>query len=188
MNAKGDFWTSTATRNILTQGYTYPELVDKPSNATLVTRIKTLYSGPADVPVTATKKPRQIKRQDTQPTEKELYLAEVKLPTCGLSDGQGGGAPYSVLVFLGDVPADAKDWTDSKSFVGPASTLGAMIPSDQITTSTIDLSLALEAAIKDGLTTAEKAKEYLADNLHYRVGLVSTIRPQSGLKNLANTL
>lgn len=163
--------------------YTYPELADNPSNTTLVRRIKTLYSGPADVPVTATKRAIKATRQSSQPTEKELYLAEVKLPTCGLDNGQGGGAPYSVLVFLGNVPSDAKDWVSSDTFVGPASTLGAMIPSDQVTTSTIDISIALEKAIEDGLTSNEKAKEYLMENLHYRVELVSGSPSQAEVPN-----
>jgi tyrosinase len=183
MNTAGDFWTSTATRNIHDQMYTYPELADNPSNATLVKRIKTLYSGPADVPVTATKRALEAKRQGSGPTEKELYLAEVKLPTCGLDNGQGGGAPYSVLIFLGDIPSDSQDWVTSDSFVGPASTLGAMIPSDQVTTSTIDLSLALEKAIADGLTSDEEAREYLKKNLHYRVALVRRQTRQTQIKS-----
>ncbi|KAF2690201.1 Di-copper centre-containing protein [Lentithecium fluviatile CBS 122367] len=183
-NAAGDFWTSAAAREIRTQGYTYPELANNPSNATLVKTIKDLYSGPADVPVTATKTVRNTKRQGSEPTEKELYLAEIKLPTCGLDDGQGGGAPYSVLIFLGDVGNDAKDWITSDSFVGATSTLGAMIPSDQVTTATIDLSFALEKAIAGGLTSAEKAKEYLKANLHYRLAIGEVEIPKKEVANL----
>jgi hypothetical protein len=35
--------------------------------------------------------------------------------------------------------------------------------------------VALEKAIAEGLTTIDKAKEYLEKNLHYRVELVSTL-------------
>ena len=104
--ASGDFWTSANSRNIRDMGYTYPELSNNPSNATLVASIKAQYSGPADVPVTNAKS----KRQDPQPTKKTLYLAEAKLPLYGLDDGAGGGSPYNLLVFLGNVSSHSAEW------------------------------------------------------------------------------
>lgn len=168
-NAAGDFWTSTSSRNIRDMGYTYPELANNPSNATLVASIKAQYSGLADVPVTNTK--AKAKREDSK---KELYLAEVNLPTYGLDDGNGGAAPYNVLIFLGNVGNDAKEWTTSDSFVGLASTLGGVnIQIDQKVSVPVDLSNALEKAIADGLTSVDEAEDYLKANLHYRLELVS---------------
>lgn len=172
-NAAGDFWTSNSARNINDLGYTYPELADNPSNATLVASIKAQYSGPADV-VVASSKVTRVASRDTMPSIKELYLAEIKLPSYGLDNGVGGGAPYNVLLFLRDVPTDAKTWQSAKSFVGLVSTLGAPgLQIDQTTSHTIDLSLALEQAIKSGATTESEAGRYLKENLHYRIGLVS---------------
>ena len=157
-------------------GYTYPELADSPSNATLVASIKAQYSGPADVPVTSTKARRTIIR-DTAPVTKELYLAEITLPSYALDNGVGGGAPYNVLIFLGDVPADVKEWQSVESFVGLASTLGApRLQIDQTTSHTIDLSLALQKAVDSGATTETEAGVYLKKNLHYRLGLVSAMK------------
>lgn len=157
-------------------GYTYPELASNPKNATLVASIKAQYSGPADVLVT-TKSKVKTKRADGPPTKQEKYLAEVKLPTYGLDDGAGGASPYNVLLFLGDVPSNTKTWQGSESFVGMASTLGGLhLKIDQIVPATVDLSLALQKAIDNKATTEDKAEEYLKQNLHFRLGLVSEHR------------
>ncbi|KAF2749170.1 Di-copper centre-containing protein [Sporormia fimetaria CBS 119925] len=42
-DASGQFWTSNLVRDVTKLGYTYPELVGRPSNATLVAKIKSLY-------------------------------------------------------------------------------------------------------------------------------------------------
>lgn len=139
--------------------------------------IKAQYSGPADVPVTTTKA-KHVADRDTAPVTKELYLAEITIPSYGLNNGVGGGAPYNVLVFLGDVPTEAKDWQNAESFVGLASTLGAAgLQVDQTTTHTIDLSLAVQKAFESSEASESKVKEYLKENLHYRVGLVSNALP-----------
>jgi len=171
-NAAGDFWTSNAARNIRDMGYTYPELANNPSNATLVASVKAQYAGPADVPVTSTKARRALKRGPSE----ELFLAEISFPAYGLDNGRGGSAPYNVLLFLGDVPTDTKTWQHAESFVGLASTMGGVtVQSNQIVSQTIDLSTTLQKAIDAGATTTENAKEYLKENIHYRLGLVSTV-------------
>jgi len=151
-------------------GYTYPELSNNPSNATLVASIKAQYSGPADVPVTNAKS----KRQDPQPTKKTLYLAEAKLPLYGLDDGAGGGSPYNLLVFLGNVSSHSAEWLDSEIFVGMVSTLGGRnMQSEQTTQSTVDLSLSVDKSIAAGKMTVAKVEEYLKSNLRWRLELVS---------------
>lgn len=172
-NTAGDFWTSNSARSIADLGYTYPELANNPTNATVVASIKAQYSGPSDVLVTKSAAKR-VSSHNTSPAIKELYLAEIDLPSYGLDNGIGGGAPYNVLLFLGDVPSDAKAWESAESFVGLASTLGAPgFQVNQTTTHTIDLSLALEKAVKSGATTEGDALEFLKQSLHYRLGLVS---------------
>ncbi|PVI00309.1 Di-copper centre-containing protein [Periconia macrospinosa] len=161
-NAQGDFWTATTSRNFTNMGYTYPELVDNPSNATIVAAIKTQYSGPPDVPVENSR----ARTQTSSPSKKELFLAQVKLPSYGLDDGRAGSAPYNVLLSLGKSSNSAED------IVGIASALGnANSKNDKITTVPIDLSSALDKAIASGATTADKAQEYLKTNLHYRLEL-----------------
>lgn len=175
-NAAGDFWTSTAAREIRTQGYTYPELADKPTNTTLVARIKAQYSGPSNVPVTSTKRSVQ-KGDDTVAMKKTLHLVEIQLPMYGLDNGRGGASAYSVLVFLGDVDHDPSKWSTSDSLVGTAASLGSVhMQSSQVVPSTIDLSHTLEKAIAAGATSADQAEEYLKANLKYRLELVSISR------------
>jgi tyrosinase len=167
----GAFWTSNDVRDITKLGYTYPELVGNPPNATLVASIKAQYS---DAPATMSKS----KRQAGAPKNTTLYLAEITLPLYGLDNGAGGASPYSVLVFVGDVGNDASKWTNSEAFVGLASTIGGtMMKNDQVAVSTVDLTYPLSKAIASGATTEEKAVEYLKENLHYRIELVSRSFP-----------
>lgn len=175
-NAAGDFWTSNSARNIRDMGYTYPELVNNPSNATLVASIKAQYSGPADVPVTSTK--ANLISKASAVTIKKIYLVDILLPIGGLDNGVGGSAPYNVLVFLGDVPTNANGWQNAESFVGLASTLGApRLKTTEVTSYKIDLSLAIQRIVDSGTTTENEVAEYLKKNLHYRVGLVSLSIP-----------
>lgn len=165
-NAAGDFWTSTHARNIETMGYTYPELVNKPSNNTLKASIKSQYE---DKNQTAAK---TTKRQDESAlTKGRVYLAGVKLALFAFADGEGSSQPYNVLVFLGDVPADPKGWSKADSFVGIASSLGGNnMVNERSTTVLVDLTTALA---EQGVASDEAAAEYLKENLHWRLGLVS---------------
>lgn len=171
-NVAGDFWTSNSARDIRDMGYTYPELVNNPSNATIVASIKAQYSGPANVSVTSTKANRVSKVNGA--TTKKLYLVEIVLPIGGLDNGIGGSAPYNVLLFLGDVPTDAETWQNAESFVGLASTLGApRLKADETTSYKIDLSLAIQKVVDSGAVGESVVVKYLKKNLHYRLGLVS---------------
>ncbi|KAF2123203.1 common central domain of tyrosinase-domain-containing protein [Lophiotrema nucula] len=184
-NAAGDFWSSTDARSIQNMGYTYPELVRNPPNATLVASIKAQYSGPADVPVTA---PKSAKRDDKNATTTELYLAQVNLPLYGLDNGVGGASAYDVLVFVGDVSGSPKNWTHSDNFYGIASTIGGGIQSDQIAITTVDLSEALQKGIDSGATTKGEAVDYLKKNLRYRLQIGNVKIPREKVKDLKVSL
>lgn len=148
-------------------GYTYPELVDNPANSTLIANIKAQYSD------AATPKARS-KRQDNAPvpTKGRLYLAEITIPIFGFSDGEGSSTPYNVHTFLGDVPSDPKLWLTSESYVAMTSTTGGLhMDTDQSTTIIVDMTAALE---RNGIELDETHTiEYLKENLHWRLGLVS---------------
>lgn len=168
-NAAGDFWTATSSRDISSMGYTYPELANNPSNASIVAAIREQYSGPPDVPVGASEAKSQISSAST----KELFLAQVKLPPYGLDDGREGSAPYNVLLSLGQ-SSNGTQASPGENVVGVASSLGGInMQNDQITSVPIDLSAALDEAIASGATTTENAQDYLKTNLNYRVELVS---------------
>ncbi|CAI6323107.1 unnamed protein product [Periconia digitata] len=174
-NAAGDFWTATNSRNINDMGYTYPELANNPSNASIVAAIKAQYSGPPDVPVGTA----QAKSQASSSSKRELFLAEVKLPPYGLDDGKTGSSPYNVLVSLEGV----------EEIAGMASTLGsASVRDDKITPVPVDLTSALNKAIADGATTAEKARDYLKANLKYQVELGGVDIPKEDIPLLEVSL
>ncbi|KAF2642681.1 Di-copper centre-containing protein [Massarina eburnea CBS 473.64] len=167
-NAAGDFWTSSSSRNIVDLGYTYPELANGATNESIVASIKAQYSGPSDILVTTSK--TQLQSSTTAATE--LYLAEVKLPLYGLDDGDNGAAPYNVLLFLGEPKGDSNDWAFGENFIGTVSSLGGRnIQMENTTPAPIDLSATLAKAISAGVTTNEKAKDYLKTNLKYRLEL-----------------
>lgn len=171
-------------RDISTMGYTYPELASNPSSAAIRASINAQYSGPADVPVTPTKK-LKVKRQDTTPAHKEVFFAEIGLPIYGLDNGEGAASPYSVLIFLGDVGEDAKSWVSSNSFVGIASTLGGQgSHTNQIRVARVDLSSKIDKAVASGLTSRENVVDHLKKNLHWRVQLVSAEVEDQGCSDL----
>jgi tyrosinase len=164
-SAQGEWWTSRNSRDTQVMGYTYPELVGRPDNATLVKSVKDLYAG------SATGSGARMARRSGEGNG-TVYLAQVTLPLYGLPNDEDGSSPYDVLIFLGDVPADAAAWSSSESFVGVASTLGGLnMQSEQVTTATVDLTAALEQNTVDG---DGSIADYLKENLHWRVGLVST--------------
>ena len=170
-NTAGTFWNSNDVRNIRNLGYTYPELANNPSIATLTANINKQYGGPADLPVTASSsKTRALKV--AEPLEK--YFAQVNLPAYGLDDGKDGSLAYNILIFAGEVGNDASSWVTSSNMIGIASTLGGVgMKQDLTLTSLIDITPTLTKALEDGSTTSEKAVDYLKEKLSYRIEIVS---------------
>jgi tyrosinase len=156
MNAAGDFYTPATAKDITKLGYTYPELVNNPSNATLIAMLKNNYSGPE------TGGSPKMKRQE-QNSNSQAYLAEAELPATG--------NPYSLYIFLGDVTGEAADYTGLESFVGLASTLGTH--ADLTLHQMVDVTATVEEKIEAGETTAEGAVDYLKGNLKWRLVFVS---------------
>jgi tyrosinase len=168
LNAAGDFWTSTLSRNIETFGYSYPELIGHPSNSSLVAQIKTLYAGPANGGTTTKLRRDQASKESTR-----AYLAQVTMPLYGL----GEGSPYNVLIFVGDVTGEAKDWLSLDTFAGISATLGgANMNSDQKATTTVDITSSVENAIAKGSikdNSLEAVTKYLKEQMRWRIELVS---------------
>ncbi|PVH98840.1 Di-copper centre-containing protein [Periconia macrospinosa] len=163
-NAAGDFLTSADVRNIENLGYTYPDLINT-SEEQLRANINTLYGGPDDG-----EEESQSRSAPKTTSSYTKYLAEIQLPLYALDDGNGGSLAYNVLVFLGDVSSDAKSWAASDSLVGTATTLGGVkMKNEQIAPYLVDLTSALNRAIKNGKTTSEKALDYLKENVSYRL-------------------
>src|SRR3954463_3909194 len=95
-DTKGTLFSSSDVRNTNSLGYSYPELINKPSNDTLKAAIAALYAGP---PAKFLKK-----RQASNDTLARDYLVKVELPWTAIN------GTYSVGVFLGKTDAAPADW------------------------------------------------------------------------------
>ncbi|KAH7132594.1 hypothetical protein B0J11DRAFT_601212 [Dendryphion nanum] len=155
-NAAGDFWTSANSRRIADLGYTYPELVNSPSAANIITIVKNLYSGPA-----TGGPPAAAKRQETTPTPKKDFMANIQIPNLDIA--------YSLYLFVGDVSGGADDWAGLESFAGITSSLESHGGSKEVSDS-IDITYAIDKSIAAGKTTPEGAVEYVKKTLKWRVG------------------
>ncbi|ORX94962.1 hypothetical protein BCR34DRAFT_525763 [Clohesyomyces aquaticus] len=176
-NAKGDWWTSANSRNTRDMGYTYPELASNPSNSTLVKQIKTLY-GPATGFAAKYKRQNHLPSRSTKQTR---YLAKVEFPVYGLN----AGAPYNVLMFLGNVSSDSKTWLGSEAFVGLASSLGGVnMRSEMVATATVDLNDKIEKKIGSKELTVEGTVEYLRANLRWRMELGENEIPKKEVEGI----
>ena len=166
MNALGDMWTATTTRNWTFFGYTYPELASNPSNATLTATINKLY-GPKHLNTTLSPTTPSGSPNSTNTTAPTLdWLCEVKMPV-------DISISYSVRAFLGDPPSDPRAWATDASYVGQLSTLSSpRMKSDVHVTGTISLTDRLAQAHANGsLPSLDKAAvaAYLKKHFTWRI-------------------
>ena len=156
-STSGDWWTSLNSRNIADLGYTYPELIDNPSNETLIFRINALYR---DSDLATQGKELSMLVSDVE------YIVQVKMPA-------SESLSYNVLLFLGEVSDDPASWTTQKSFVSKTSSVVATSAERLFSTlGTIVLTNFVNARIVDGHLRKEDILEYLKTNLQWRLGLV----------------
>ncbi|KAH7109433.1 hypothetical protein B0J11DRAFT_601627 [Dendryphion nanum] len=146
-NKAGDFWTSNLVRDIKTLGYTYPELLNNPSNDTIKANIKNLYDDGTVKTV--------IKRQENGTHTSRDYNVRIISP-----------AGYSTFVYLGE--------TTSENFVGVYSTLFdlGMAKTDRLFSNTVGLSSKIiEAAEKGALKGTDEASvvEFLKKELKFKI-------------------
>lgn len=159
-NTAGDFWTSNLVRDITKLGYTYPELMDKPSNDTLKARVNALYY---DAPKTTL-----TRRQEGDIQTTRDYNARIELPT-----------GYSASVFLGEPGDNPINWPADEQYAGSFSTkfnVGLSLD-DNVLNGLVGLSRKIAKAHEDGKLQSvdEKAVvSYLKANLKLKiVGTVS---------------
>lgn len=175
MNALGDMWTSTTSRNWTSFGYTYPEIMNDPSNKTFTSTLNKLYkpaaqglnntdavnSAPGDNAInngTSNSPVKAVKAIDWQ--------AEVNMPT-------DIKISYSVRAFLGKPDADPKNWPTDPNYVGQLASMSSpRMSSDLIVTGSIALTDQLAQKHKSGeLKSLRKddVKAYLKDNFTWRI-------------------
>jgi tyrosinase len=172
MNALGDMWTSTTSRNWTSFGYTYPELMSGPSNQTFTSTLNKLYKPTTqglDNTNTTTPVPGNSNNNNgtTNGTSKATdWLCEVKMPT----DIQ---ISYSVRAFLGEPDADPKNWPTDPNYVGQLASMSSpRMNSDVIVTGNIVLTERLAQKHQSGeLKSLDKAEvaAYLRANFSWRI-------------------
>jgi tyrosinase len=167
MNALGDMWTSTTSRNWTSFGYTYPELENNPSNATLTSSINQLYKpqtqGLNNTNITIPATDGNNTNVTTQATD---YLCEVKMPT-------DIKISYSVRVFLGEPSTNPVDWPTDDNYVGQLATMSSpRINSSVIVTGNIVLTEKLAQKHASGELESldkETVMTYLKKNFSWRI-------------------
>lgn len=180
-NQGDQFWTSASARNTESLRYTYPELRDGPSEATLRARVTRLYGSAPGISRTAARKVKRDIDEDlktvpdvdivlnvTSGDTVFQYTAEVDMPRTV------NGESYNFLLFLGEPGDDASQWLSNANLVDMQSTFsGAMAGgADDILPATIFLTDAIlekfAAGELDGLDR-DTVVDYLTATLQWRV-------------------
>lgn len=167
MNADGDMWTSTTSRNCSSFGYTYPELMNNPSNATFTSTLNKLYKpttpGLPDNTNTTLPVPGNSTNTTTSATD---WLCEVHMPT-------DIKISYSVRAFLGPPPTDPTLWPTAPNYIGQlASMSSSRMSSDIIVSGTISLTSTLAQKYAAGELKSlakQDVAAYLKEQFHWRI-------------------
>lgn len=172
MNALGDMWTSTTSRNWTSFGYTYPELMSNPSNQTFTSTLNKLYKpasqglNDANTTLPAPGNGTDNDRTTNRTMKATDWLCEVKMPT----DIQ---ISYSVRAFLGEPDADPKNWPTDPNYVGQLASMSSpRMASDVIVTGNIVLTERLaqkHAAGELKSLSKEDVAAYLKKNFSWRI-------------------
>ncbi|ESZ90589.1 hypothetical protein SBOR_9022 [Sclerotinia borealis F-4128] len=155
----GNFYSAADVRNVEILGYSYPEIVNHPSNSTLQQSIAALYAGP---PAT-----RFNKRQAATTSLPRDYVVKIDLPWTALN------GTYSVGVFLGKSNAKPDAWANDAAFVGMHATLGSqsMTPNNVVASSNVHLTDALLKKHDEGVLpnlNEDTIINYLTANLEWK--------------------
>jgi tyrosinase len=170
MNADGDMWTSTTVRNWTSFGYTYPELMDNPSNETFTATLNKLYKPPTQgLPDSSASLPKP----GTSNTTSNITTQAVTDWSCEVNMPSDIKISYAVRAFLGEPPSDPTSWSTSTNYIGQlASMSSARMKTDVIVTGTIALSAALAEKHAAGeLKSLDKpdVAAYLKEHFHWRI-------------------
>jgi tyrosinase len=167
MNALGDMWTATTSRNWTSFGYTYPEVANNPSNATLTSSINHLYKsqtqGLSDTNATIPAPGGSTNNRTAQAID---WQCEVNMPT-------DIKISYSVRAFLGEPSSNPIDWPTDPNYVGQLASMSSpRMTSSVIVTGNIGLTEALAQKHASGeLKSLDKAtvQAYLKEKFSWRI-------------------
>jgi tyrosinase len=178
-DAQGTFWTSNSARQVGAFGYTYPEIQDNPSDATLRSRINDLY-GPQAAGISPAIAQGAKKRSPVLDTDVAIplditpgetlheYVASVTMPLNPL------GATYSLALFLGPFVKDPTTWMTDSNYVGSHSILAmmGMLNTEDLVTGEIVLTQPLLKKFAEGSLTGldqQTVIQYVHDNMQWAI-------------------
>jgi tyrosinase len=167
MNADGDMWTSTSSQNWTSFGYTYPELMSKPTNESFTSSLNKLYK-PQTQGLNSTNAtiPLPGGNATNVTTQAMDWLCEVNMPT-------DIKISYSVRAFLGEPNADPKKWATDPNYVGQLASMSSRrMSSNVIVTGSIALTEKLAQKHRAGeLKSLDKddVATYLKANFSWRI-------------------
>ncbi|OAG18877.1 tyrosinase [Alternaria alternata] len=167
MNALGDMWTATTSRNWTSFGYTYPEVANNPSNATLTSSINNLYKahtqGLSDTNSTVPAPGGGTNNRTTQAID---WQCEVNMPT-------DIKISYSVRAFLGEPSSNPIDWPTDPNYVGQLASMSSpRMSSSVIVTGNIGLTEKLAQKHASGELKSldkETVQAYLKEKFSWRI-------------------
>ncbi|KAI2487008.1 tyrosinase [Pyrenophora tritici-repentis] len=167
MNALGDMWTSTTSRNWTSFGYTYPEVANNPDNATLTSSINRLYKpktqGLSNINATHPVPGGNSTNATAQATD---WLCQVNLPT-------DIKISYSVRAFLGEPSTNPVDWPTDPNYVGQIASMSSpRMSSSVVTTGNIVLTEKLAQKHASGELKSldkETVAAYLKEKFSWRI-------------------
>ncbi|RYO37438.1 hypothetical protein AA0113_g11418 [Alternaria arborescens] len=167
MNALGDMWTATTSRNWTSFGYTYPEVANNPSNATLTSSINHLYKaqtqGLSDKNLTVPAPGGGTNNRTAQAID---WQCEVNMPT-------DIKISYSVRAFLGEPSSNPIDWPTDPNYVGQLASMSSpRMSSSVIVTGNIGLTEKLAQKHASGELKSldkETVQAYLKEKFSWRI-------------------
>jgi tyrosinase len=167
MNALGDMWTATTSRNWTSFGYTYPEVANNPSNATLTSSINHLYKsqtqGLSDTNATI---PAPGDSPNNRTAQAIDWQCEVNMPT-------DIKISYSVRAFLGEPSSNPIDWPTDPNYVGQLASMSSpRMSSSVIVTGNIGLTEKLAQKHASGELKSldkETVQAYLKEKFSWRI-------------------
>ena len=142
-------------KNISDLGYTYPELLDGPSNETLISRINTLY------------RYKPLSTNDNYPSVQKIeteYFVQVDMPVSSQFS-------YNVVLFMGDVDKDPATWSVQGSFLGKTASRIQIVEGGSDTTGTVVITTIVEQMAKRELLEGDVVG-YVLGALQWRLELV----------------
>ncbi|VDC03107.1 unnamed protein product [Peniophora sp. CBMAI 1063] len=159
------YWQSTMVESTEALGYSYPEFDGLNMNDTASVRssiakqIKSLYGGGASL---SSKRDIDVRAADSLD-----WTARVQVDKYAL-----GGKTFNVLIFLGDVPSDPKQWFSAPSFVGRVTAFASPLMytgQAELIEGFVDLNAFIKEHSGLSLSDTDAVQAYIDKNLSFRV-------------------